>query len=90
MGSLSGQLAPADAGTVLLGMGEEELAALAVADGQPGYRGKQLGDGVRNGARALQDIANVRHRPQPRPLTHLTPPRAGDWRIRAGNVEPFK
>lgn len=67
MGSLSRQLAPADAGTVLLGMGEEELAAVAVADGQPAYRGKQLGDGVRNGARALKDIANVRRRLPPRP-----------------------
>lgn len=48
------------AGTVLLGMSAEELTALAKADEQPAYRGKQLGDGVRNGARSLQDISNVR------------------------------
>ena len=47
------------AGTVLLGATAEQLAALAAADGQPAYRGKQLADGVRNGARSVADIAQV-------------------------------
>lgn len=46
-------------GTVLLGASAEQLAALAAADEQPAYRGKQLADGVRNGARAVADIAQV-------------------------------
>lgn len=48
-------------GTVLLGATPEALAALAEADGQPAYRGKQLADGVRNGARSIADIAQVWH-----------------------------
>jgi hypothetical protein len=47
------------AGTVLLGASAEQLVALAAADGQPAYRGKQLADGVRNGARSVADIAQV-------------------------------
>ncbi len=45
---------------MLLGASVEALTALAAADGQPAYRGKQLADGVRNGARALEEISNVR------------------------------
>jgi hypothetical protein len=44
---------------VLLGATAEQLTALAAADGQPAYRGKQLADGVRNGARSVADIAQV-------------------------------
>lgn len=51
---------PRTAGTVLLGASGEALTALAAADGQPAYRGKQLADGVRNGARSLEEINNVR------------------------------
>lgn len=47
---------------VVLGQSLEELTALAAADGQPGYRGKQLLDGVMNGARSIDDISNVRAR----------------------------
>lgn len=48
------------AGTVLLGASAEELAALAKEAGQSAYRGKQLSDSIRNGARTLQDIHNAR------------------------------
>ena len=47
---------------MLLGASGEALTALAAADGQPAYRGKQLADGVKNGARSLADIANVSRR----------------------------
>ena len=46
-------------GDVVLGRTPDELAQLAAADGQPAYRGKQLMDGVLNGARSIDDIGNV-------------------------------
>lgn len=49
------------AGTVLLAASAQELAALAKEAGQSTYRGKQLSDSIRNGARSLQDIHNARH-----------------------------
>ncbi len=47
-------------GDVILARTGEELVALAAADGQPAYRGKQLMDGVLHGARSVDDIRNVR------------------------------
>ena len=52
------------AGDVILARSAEELVALAAADGQPAYRGKQLMDGVMHGARSVDDISNVRPRLQ--------------------------
>ena len=44
---------------MILGRTADELAQLAAADEQPAYRGKQLMDGVLNGARSIDDIGNV-------------------------------
>ena len=44
---------------MILGRTADELAQLAAADEQPAYRGKQLMDGILNGARSIDDIGNV-------------------------------
>lgn len=44
------------AGNVLLGKSVEELAALSVSLGQPRYRGKQIFDGLLQGARSTADL----------------------------------
>ena len=53
--------AASHSGFVLLGKSLEDLEALALSNGQPRYRGKQLLDGVLNGAHTLDDIKTVRH-----------------------------
>ena len=47
------------AGEVLLARTLDELKAIAAADGQPGYRAKQLRDGVLQGARSVEDISTI-------------------------------
>ena len=44
------------AGNILLGKSVEELAALSVSLGQPRYRGKQIFDGLLQGARSTADL----------------------------------
>jgi len=46
-------------GEVLLARTLEDLQALAVADGQPKYRAKQLQDALFKGARSMDDISTI-------------------------------
>jgi 23S rRNA (adenine2503-C2)-methyltransferase len=59
-GRLAAPAAPKDGQTVLLCAAPEQLEALAVADGQPRFRARQLLDGVMRGARSVEEITNVR------------------------------
>ena len=44
---------------MLLGQSRQDLEQFVVSLGLPGYRGKQLYDGVMHGARSIHDINNV-------------------------------
>lgn len=46
-------------GQTILGMSQEELEQLALQDGQPAYRGKQLKDAVMKGTRHVRDISTI-------------------------------
>lgn len=60
---LAAQPASADkGGTVLLGKSVEDLQDLAVQYGESKFRGKQIFDGIYNGARTIDAIVQVRCR----------------------------
>lgn len=46
----------------LLGRSLKEVQQIAVAEGYPVYRGKQLYEGILQGAKSLADVSNVRCR----------------------------